>query len=155
GVREEGAFAADRRVGHWRYFHGNGQKALEGDYKEGLRDGHFQKWAESGLLVEDGAYENDRKSGEWTELRSGFGGISAKYGKQQGSYREGKKTGVWRLTDPDGRLYGEEEYRDDQLDGRYLRYWPNGRKCAEITYKAGQPGRERRWKRNGQPGRDP
>ena len=46
------------------------------------------------------------------------------------------KTGVWTLVAPDGQKLAIANYVDDDLNGSYLKFYPNGRKKSQGTYKA-------------------
>ena len=54
-----------------------------------------------------------------TRQRNGF--------REVGQYVEGRKSGEWRLLDPQGNLRRSSQWRDDRLDGAYLIVEVSGR----------------------------
>ena len=65
--------------------HENGQKQVEGNYKEGMKDGHWTYW-----------YENGQKESE-------------------GNFKEGMEDGLWILWDENGQKKSEGNYKDGEL----------------------------------------
>jgi len=53
----------------------------------------------------------------------------------EGSYKDGKRDGLWFWLDDIGQKYKEETYKDGELDGLWT-YWNyDGQKIRENTYK--------------------
>lgn len=48
-----------------RYWHENGQKRSEGQYREGQRTGEWREWDKTGRLIAGGAYVDGKKHGTW------------------------------------------------------------------------------------------
>ena len=44
----------------------NGQKKIEGNYKDGKQDGKWTFWYENGQMKSEGNYKDDKKEGKWT-----------------------------------------------------------------------------------------
>jgi len=66
-------------------WHENGQKKIEGKYKDGEKDGRWTSWWQHGQKQEEGTYKNGKKDGLWTQ---------------------------WRIQGP---IYSEKIYRDGEL----------------------------------------
>ena len=67
------------------------------------------------------------------------GKVFSLYGNGQkefeGSYKDGKRDGLWFWLDDIGQKYKEETYKDGELDGLWT-YWNyDGQKIRENTYK--------------------
>jgi len=54
------------KVGLWTSWHENGQKAEEGEYKDGKRVGDWMYWRENGKKLREGQFANGREVGVWT-----------------------------------------------------------------------------------------
>ena len=50
-------------------WHENGQKEIEGKYKDGEKDGRWTSWWQHGQKQEEGTYKNGKKDGLWTGRR--------------------------------------------------------------------------------------
>ena len=98
---------------------------------------------ENGLM-----YHPDTK-----ELYSG--NVFKKYlgGKSQleGSYKDGKRDGLWTEWHENGQKWQEGTYKDGEVDGKGTSWYENGQKKEEATYKDGMPdGLWTYWYENGQ-----
>ena len=78
--RIEGEYRDGKREGQWKYWFSNGNTWSEARYKAGLRDGKSTVW-----------YENGRKYFE-------------------GNYRMGERSGRWRFWDEEGSLLKQVNY---------------------------------------------
>lgn len=122
-------------TGLWTYWHENGQKQAEGEYKDARGSGER---GDTGIL-EDGReglwlfwHENGNKKSEATFV---------------GGMREGPAI-AWRES---GTKRSEAHYTADRLDGVVTVWREGGEKAAETTYVAGNKhGTHRRWHANGQ-----
>ena len=50
-------------------WHENGQKEIEGKYKDGEKDGRWTSWYSNGNRKKEGTYKNGKKDGLWTGRR--------------------------------------------------------------------------------------
>ncbi|MCU0434355.1 MAG: hypothetical protein MUC87_12945 [Bacteroidia bacterium] len=127
--------------GRWVQFYRNGEKFVEGWFKNGVRDsvwriyfqgnslieevkwengkknGTYIRYSTPGILAEKGAFENDLKTGQWSiwhvnMLRS------------QGNYLNGKKNGKWlqyyQTQDSIPQVYSEEWFDEGVMKNRKL-----------------------------------
>jgi hypothetical protein len=87
-------------------FHKNGNKAWEGDYRDGKREGEFTSWAENGVRTGLGTFQHGLLHGKAYEWR----GDGRK--KSEQTYEKGKLEGKARWWDADGNLLATGTYRD-------------------------------------------
>lgn len=85
-------------------FYSNHQKYMEGEYKNGKRNGKWTSWFENGSKWSEGNYKEGIDNGKHT--------VYFDNGKKyfEGNYKDGKKTGVWTFWDKDGKLINKEDY---------------------------------------------
>ena len=51
---------------HTEYYQ-NDQKKVEGNYKDGVKDGKWTEWFENGQILKEKNYKDGVKDGEWIE----------------------------------------------------------------------------------------
>lgn len=85
-------------------YHTNGQKYMEGNYKDNLREGHWISWYENGTIWSEGEF----KAGESHGLRKVFHPNGALY--YEGNFDMGKRVGIWTFYDGDGNKTKEIDY---------------------------------------------
>jgi len=91
----------------------NGNKKVEGYYKDGLRNRKWAWWSEDGKMDSLGTYENGSKNGKWTYWHENG------QKKFEGPYKDGKENGWFRSWYGDGQIKGSGQYSD----GKYAWYW--------------------------------
>ncbi|MDA7681354.1 SHD1 domain-containing protein [Verrucomicrobiales bacterium] len=101
--------------------YGNGQKQLEGNYKDGEKDGLWTSW-----------HENGQKKGEV-------------------SFKDGEKDGLFVEWHPNGQKHGEGNYKDGKPDGLALQWHENGQKQGEGNFKEGKEISAKYWNSKGEP----
>ncbi|WP_143310484.1 toxin-antitoxin system YwqK family antitoxin [Chitinophaga vietnamensis] len=75
-----------------------------------------------------------RKQGYWIEE---VGELRGEPGYTwEGTYKNGRKEGVWKKTTTAGFVIAEETYKNNVLDGYCKYYYPNGKRSAEGRYIA-------------------
>jgi antitoxin component YwqK of YwqJK toxin-antitoxin module len=85
-------------------YYPNHQKYMEGEYKDGKREGKWTSWNQNGNKWSEGNFKNG--------LDDGLRVIYHENGKKfiEGYYKDGIKTGVWRFYDDKGIFVKEENY---------------------------------------------
>ena len=151
----------------------NGQKKLNGRYRNGIKNGKWKWWSEDGKMDSSGTYKIGIKDGKWIHFTDiGNGKYEVKYTKGNidlvtftdnlGQTYSGIP--VNEELKADGQyLYQEHEYnfskypeafatiKNGELDGLVTRWHENGQKKWEATLKDGKPdGLLTRWYENGQ-----
>ncbi|MGV3545871.1 MAG: TonB family protein [Pedobacter sp.] len=113
-----------------------------------VRKGAYTKFVK-GKLKEKGDYDKGHRHGEWiTYTNDGeeqkkietytYGKLDGKFieywlgNKEEGSYVNGKKSGIWKFTYKEGKIAGEESYDEigKKISGKY--YDKNG---VEVKYE--------------------
>ena len=56
----------------------------------------------------------------------------------EGSYKDGKKNGLWTDYHENGEKKSKGNHKDGKLDGLWTNWYANGQKSSEITYKNGK-----------------
>jgi antitoxin component YwqK of YwqJK toxin-antitoxin module len=85
-------------------YYPNHQKYMEGEYKDGKREGKWTSWNQNGNKWSEGNFKNG--------LDDGLRIIYHENGKLfiEGYYKAGVKTGVWRFYDEQGVFVREENF---------------------------------------------
>lgn len=85
-------------------FYPQGQKRIEGEYVDGLRDGTWMYWYDNGNTWSQASY----KAG----IRHGRSTVWFENGQKyfEGRYKHGERAGRWRFWDNDGTLVKEVNY---------------------------------------------
>ena len=97
----------------------NGNKKVEGYYKDGLRNRKWEWWSEDGKMDSSGTYKDGNQDRKWT---SWYENGQKEY---EGTYKDGKEDGLWT------------EWHD------------NGQRRAEFTYEDGEVISEKCWDEDG------
>lgn len=85
-------------------FHPNGNKYIEGEYKDDLRDGSWASYFEDGKIWSEGVFVKGESHGK----RSVYHPNGQKY--YEGIFTMGKRTGIWIFWDEDGNKVNEINY---------------------------------------------
>lgn len=153
-------FANGSTNGDFKSFYRNGQIASQFKLVNGNREGAYKSFYSNGKLREEGDYKNGVAIGSWKSYY------------EDGSIEEesindevGKKNGIIKTYDYDGKLYYEMEYKKGELiaykyyakDGKIIKedrrkkgefqltgYYPNGVKKLEGVYSS--VGKKGQWR---------
>ena len=87
-----------------KWFHDNGALNLEGNIKDGKREGEFKSYYPSGRLYSVGAFVDGK--------REGRGLVYHENGQLNidGDYHDGKPYGLWKFYDTEGNLLYTNEF---------------------------------------------
>ena len=110
--------------------------------QEGIKEGIWINYYNSGEIKSKGNYTNGLKTGRW-EFYFKDGKI-----EQAGNYRNGRPDGIWKWYYENGNLLREEEFYNGREDGLYVEYdkigleivrgeYFDGEKEGEWFYKVG------------------
>lgn len=86
------------------HYYQDGQKKMEGSFKNDKRDGQWTYWYPDGKLWSKGFYKEGVNHG----LKSVWHENGQKY--YEGQMTDNKRTGIWKFWDPDGTLLKEINY---------------------------------------------
>lgn len=100
--------------------------------KDGLREGRWLSYTETGLLMFEQDYLAGKESGE---VKTYFASGSP---AMEGEYENGKRTGQWIWYNEDGTLSSSVKFVDDKKEGEQLIYDISGILVKEEMYKAGE-----------------
>ena len=121
-------------------FYDNGQKRIEGNYKDGKRDGLATEWYDNGQKSVEESFKDGKRDGLSTEWH----GNGLKRYEQR--WKDGKRDGVWTSWYEDGQKKWERTVKDGPfMDYKRMDYklmsmevWkPNGEKCPVTNVKNG------------------
>ena len=85
-------------------YHENGQKRIEGTFKNGVRDGEWNAWFADGKLWSRGHFKDGKENG----LKTVWHPNGQKY--YEGEVKNNERTGIWKFWDLDGNLQKEVDY---------------------------------------------
>lgn len=130
GIRREFDTAGNVVKG---YLFENGWLRYEGITDlNGLRQGLWKEYYQTGELRSKGKYKNSNPIGEWKFYFQDFTlEITGAYGKK------GRKQGEWVWFYPGGDTMSVANYDEGELDGRFVEYDENGTALTEGNYVAG------------------
>jgi antitoxin component YwqK of YwqJK toxin-antitoxin module len=89
-------------------YYQDGKKQMEGEFRNGKKDGKWTAWFENGRMQSEGFFKNDLRDGKsivWRE--NGF-----KY--YEGNYSLGQLHGSWIMYDTDGKPLKEALFEHDR-----------------------------------------
>ncbi len=162
----------DSTLNHGPYveWYPSGEKYMQGNYVEGVRQGAFTSWHENGKICKTQTYADGKLEGSWpifrddgtkekevgfhADQRSGVWKYYDATGKQltaQEEYKDGKANGVWTLWRAEGKPLKEQHFTNGEVDGQLTEWFDNGRKAHVKTFKKGRvEGTEIYWKPTGE-----
>jgi len=109
------------------------QRAYEGSYVNGMREGRFVAWNTNGTKSWEGYFRNgleEKKDITWNG--NGTVGLIREFS-------HGKQNGKHINFYPNGQKLIEHNFIDNQLEGTSTAWHPNGVKSGEYHYKNNQP----------------
>ncbi|NNC95133.1 MAG: toxin-antitoxin system YwqK family antitoxin [Chitinophagales bacterium] len=119
-------------TGHAISYHPNGNKYISQQYLDGIKNGQWIIFYESGDTQKLGyIYEgiDDSIYKEWYDN----GQLRYFY-----YYDDGKKTGQWKTWYENGVQWTSRDFENDKLNGKVLVYDTDGTLTKEYTYKNGE-----------------
>ncbi len=130
--RLEGNSKDGKKEGVWIEFYENGQKSAEGSYKNDKRDGLWTCWDGNGHKIYEVSYKNDEKDG----LRTKWYENGQK--ELEGNWNGGKRDGFLIWWYENGQKESKKSYKNDKLDGLWTEWYKNGQKKFETNYNKGK-----------------
>jgi antitoxin component YwqK of YwqJK toxin-antitoxin module len=117
-------FENDQEHGAYKRFFEDGQTEVSGSFAKGEWDGTWENYDNLGYLISKGAYQAGIRVGTWKEQIVEVQGFY-----RVGEYKDGGKSGTWKVIDQQAVELQEEQYESDRLvaisefktvDGRVL-----------------------------------
>lgn len=128
-LSEETLYDNGELEGKFKTFHRNGAVNIEGEYKDDKPFGHWKYYHDNGQLIEEGDFKDGERIGVWESYR---------YNGQLESVSDfgttGKKTGVYKEYDFDGKLSIELTYKGEDIIS-YKTYSSKGEVLASGELK--------------------
>lgn len=131
-IKQDGVYVNEESLkeytGVYISYHNNGEKEAVYSVRKGVEDGKVEFYYFSGEILEQGEFDNGKKSGKWVRwFQSGIKQAEAFYnkGEKEGvwqiwdergvkrylmNYAEGNKVGVWIMWDEKGQISNKKEY---------------------------------------------
>ncbi|MBQ0016304.1 MAG: hypothetical protein KBT04_04920 [Bacteroidales bacterium] len=64
-IRSHGTTSGGKRIGHWAFWHSNGQMQAEADFVDGEQDGTYCVYRENGVPYYRGTFDHGKRVGRW------------------------------------------------------------------------------------------
>lgn len=123
-------FKDDKPVGEMKRFHANGKLKAVMVFAEGSEESDAKLYDERGVLIAQGKYIGQKKTGEWNYF------VGSKVVATE-TYLNGQKNGVCKRFYQTGELFEESNWKNDKLDGIYRSYFQDGKMNLECNYQNG------------------
>jgi antitoxin component YwqK of YwqJK toxin-antitoxin module len=120
------------------------QPKLVGGFFNGMKQGMFRAYDQSGNIINGYIYKNDTIIGEGIILPDGTFDGHWKYFysngnlKSEGDYINGTKNGIWTFYYSDGKKQQVGKYKNEIPTGEWKWYYPNGNIRKIEYYKNGK-----------------
>jgi antitoxin component YwqK of YwqJK toxin-antitoxin module len=136
-IEQTGTYLKNEKPdGEWKWYYENTDLLRRDEvYSEGVENGTFIEYSDTGSIETKGEYMDGLEQGLWVYQ---LGDI-----KMEGSYKDGKRDGIWKYYLDNGNIYFTGVYIDDNPDGKHIIYWDNGKIMEEGYYVMGK--REGEW----------
>lgn len=129
-VEQTGHYKKGKFEGKWIWYYENGEILREEEYLMGFREGHSVEYNEEGLVIAEGDYIEGMKTGKWKYLDGDE--------KEEGSYQNDSRNGMWRKYYADGTLKFKGQFVRGFPDGKHKFYHENGKIKEEGRYIMGR-----------------
>lgn len=103
-------FVNDQEDGHYKRFYEDGKPEIISSFVKGELYGIWENYDNLGYLVSKGEYQAGVRVGAWQEQIAEVQGFY-----RIGEYKDGSKSGTWKVIDHKGVEYQEEQFMDDRL----------------------------------------
>ncbi len=127
GIEElNGKFRNGLKNGKWTWWNETGYKDSSVIYKNGLKNGHYTIWYDEKIKLVSGRYTNELKEGKWQYWDSS-GNLDSLV-----NYKNGIKHGRWQSFHENGNKKAEGKFAQGYKVGEWQFWEENGR--IDITY---------------------
>lgn len=117
-------------TGTWNMWDKHGNKTVERQFLNGLRNGKETVWKDGNKLYIH-HYKNDKFDGEWIYWNKD-GQMSVTE-----NWKNGKLNGIRAIYYDNGNKKNEEHYKDGNLNGKKTLWYESGKLMAEAYFKNG------------------
>ena len=113
-------------------FTGQVEGMKQGSLKNGLREGSWEEYYNSGALFEKGDYKKGKRESSWVGYHEN-GQLWYK-----GDFKNGKQEGSWVNYSKNGQLEGKGDYKNGKREGSWVYYYDGSvNDQGTGTYKDG------------------
>ncbi len=119
------------KQGSWRKLDNQGRVIYEGQFKDNIPQGSFVYYNEEGKVRSRLNYSTDGK----VAIAVNFHPNGKKMA--EGTYRETKKSGVWKYYNDKETISAEEIYQDGKPTGVWKKFYDDGKLLEECPYVNG------------------
>ena len=88
-----------------KVFYSNGELKMEGNSTDGIKDGKWTSWYETGMIWSETYFENGTKTGS---TATWYPNGNKRY---EGFFKDGKESGKWAYWDEQGNFVREVDYQ--------------------------------------------
>ncbi len=136
--------------GYWEFFHENGQLKSKGNFQNGWAIGDWEEYSLNGRLIKKSNFKDKKANGEWKYWHSNGQLMKIEMHNDSSSLliQAYDKDGTHKVIDGDGEFiepYPSDTlksflgtYKDGILNGRYVKYFENGKIEEQGQYKNGK-----------------
>ena len=121
----------------------NGQKKLNGRYRNGIKNGKWTWWNMDGQKKDEFTWKDGKVDGTWKWYSSN--GTKMK----EGNWKDSKLDGLWTEWYENGRKKIKGINKDGRRDGLWTWWYENGQKKEEVTFKGGEMISGKKWNKDG------
>ena len=133
-IKALGQITDGMKDGLWTEWYESGNKLTEVNYKAGKMDGITTLWHENGKKQSESKYKDGKHNGPWKHWYENG------QKKGEGNFQDGKPNGLATLWYENGQKQRETNFKNDELMPLVLTafVWkPNGEKCPVTNVKDG------------------
>lgn len=124
----EGEFKNGLKEGEWKYAYYTGDTEKISHYKDDKLDGEYKYFYDNGQVNVEGRYAEGMKTGQWTwYTNSGSRDM-------QGDFKAGEQNGDWTYWYPTGETAYYAHYDMGKKTGQWTYLYKNGQKFKEGTF---------------------
>lgn len=135
-IEQKGKYTKKGKLtGVWTWYHKNGEILREESFRKGLEDGMLYEYYDDGTLITKGELIDGLKDGPWFYEMGDH--------KEEGSYSDGERKGVWKYYYPNGKINFTGKFVDGEKDGKHKYYYSSGKIKREEYYVMGI--KQNRW----------
>lgn len=125
-----------KKQGKWQYYSRSGILVLELTFENNKKKGEYKRYnGVTGKMIEKGNYLNGIKNGSYTKWFSN--GVK----RVEGTYSNGKKDAIWSYFFKNGtgalRMIGN--FKDGKKEGSWVFYDKNGSIRHKVKFESGRP----------------
>jgi antitoxin component YwqK of YwqJK toxin-antitoxin module len=132
-VQKTMEFENDLEHGVFKRYFEDGRMEVSSSYARGELEGSWENYDNLGQLISKGTYHGGYRIGEWQEQLPEIQGFY-----RIGNYKEGSKTGSWKIIDPNEFVYQEEQFENGRLVSITEFKTPSGKILDAGTLKKGK-----------------